>query len=378
MIKILHLYTSLDNGGVESFLFNYYSNFDRNKITFDFVVPTEKIGFLEEKLKNMNCNIYHLKKTRVSPFLRFREINKIMKDNNYDIVHVHGYRAILGLILAKKNNIKIRIMHSHMAFEKQNIIKKMIRYIIVFLINIFATDKFACGNDAAIWLYGKKKFLNNEIRIINNAIDLEKFKYNDEYRKIIRKAFHLTSREKLILNVARLSKQKNQLFLLDVMKNIVKKEKDYKLFIVGDGEDKDLLIDYVKKNELENFVLFLGLRKDINKILSASDIFVLPSLYEGLPVVLAEAQASGIECLVSKKITDEISITKSIKYLPIQNVDEWVNKIMNSSYNQNRIIGYEAMVNSKFDIKSESRKLFDYYTKRYYDVYAEEIRKEKK
>ena len=265
-----------------------------------------------------------------------------------------------------------------MAFEKQNIIKKMIRYIIVFLINIFATDKFACGNDAAIWLYGKKKFLNNEIRIINNAIDLEKFKYNDEYRKIIRKAFHLTSREKLILNVARLSKQKNQLFLLDVMKNIVKKEKDYKLFIVGDGEDKDLLIDYVKRNELENFVFFLGLRKDINKILSASDIFVLPSLYEGLPVVLAEAQASGIECLVSKKITDEISITKSIKYLSIQNVDEWVNKIMNSSYNQDRIIGYEAMVNSKYDIKSESRKLFDYYTKRYYDAYAEEIRKEKK
>ncbi len=375
MIKVLHMFTSLDNGGVESFLFNYYSNFDRNEISFDFVVPSEKIGFLEEKLKQMNCKIYHLKNSKISPFLRFKEINEIIKENKYDIVHTHGYRAILGLILAKKNNIKVRIMHSHMAFEKEGILKRITRFIIVILINIFATDKFACGNDAAIWLYGKKAFLKNKIKIINNAIDLEKFKYNETNRLTIRNEFNLNNKDKLMINVARLTEQKNQIFLLNVMKTIAVTNNNYKLFLIGEGEDKEKLIDYVNKNNLSSSVFFLGVRKDINKILSAADIFLLPSLYEGLPVVLAEAQASGIKSLVSNNITNEISVTSLIKYLSIDCLDEWIINIMDTDYNLKRIDGYNCMKNSKYDIKSESKKLFDYYKKRYYESYSKQIRK---
>lgn len=369
MIKVLHMFTTLDNGGVESFLYNYYEAMDKEKIEFDFIVSGEKKGFLEEKMEKMNSSIFHVSKFKKNPFKQLKQVNKIIKENNYDIVHIHGYKSIIGLILAKKNKVKIRIAHSHMAYVKENVFQKIIRKITVLLINCLATDKFACGIDAAKWLYGKKKYDNNEIKIINNAVDLKKFKYNEKNRIKIRKEFKIKNDEILLCDVARLTKQKNQIFLLDLIENIKNESKKYKLLLVGNGEDEQKLKEFVNINNLEDYVIFAGIRTDVNEILSGIDFFLLPSLYEGLPVVLAEVQASGAYCIVSDTVTREVAVTNTIYYLSINNYKEWENKINNLLNNDNdRNLGYIDMQNGKYDISYQANHLFDFYSNRLKDL----------
>lgn len=364
MIKILHLFTTLDNGGVESFLYNYYSKMDHNKIRFDFVVPCDDIGFLENKMIDFGGCVYHVAKFKVNPLKQINQLNKIMKNGNYDVVHCHGYKSILGIILAKKNGIKVRIMHSHMAYVKENFFSCLFRKIVVFIINRLATDKFACGIDAAKWLYGESDYNNGSVKIINNAIDLKRFRYNNVYRDEIRSELSLNiDNEILIGNIARLTEQKNQMYSLKIMKTLISEGYNAKLILVGNGEDKEKLVAECQKLNIVDSVYFLGVRTDISKILSALDVFILPSLYEGLPVVLAEVQASGLNCLVSSSVTKEISLTSNIEYLDLDNnVDQWIKEIKKMCNNRvNRIKCNDMMKRGKYDVEYQADKLFEFY-----------------
>lgn len=362
MIKVLHMFTTLDCGGVESFLYNYYSSIDRKKVRFDIIVPGNEIGYLEPEFRKMGSNVFHVSTAHKNFFKQYKEINQIIKNGNYDIIHCHGYKSIIGLVLGKKNKCKVRIIHSHMAYVKENVLDYLFRKFCLFLIKVYSTDKFACGIDAAKWLYGKSDYEKGNVTVINNAINLDKYYFNKEIRNLYKKKLNLDNNI-IIGNIARLTYQKNQLFLLEIMKIIVKKNKNYKLLLVGNGEDEELLKDSVEKMGLNNNVIFLGLRKDVPELLSVMDIFALPSRYEGLPVVLAEAQASGIVSLVSDNITQELNITNTIKYLPIFDVESanyWANEILKfdtKTIIENREKNCKLMQHSIYDIKEQSKLL---------------------
>ena len=372
MIRVLHLFTTLDNGGVESFLYNYYSNMNHKEIVFDFVVPGEKRGFLEDDIEGMNSHIYHVVLFKKHPFLQLKQLSNIIKNGNYDVIHCHGYKSFIGIVLGKKYHISNRIIHSHMAFVKESFISKIGRKIITFIIKKSSTDFFVCGLDAAKWLYGEKFYNSGNVKIINNAIDLDRFKFNSSNRNLFRKELHISD-EILIGNVARLSKQKNQIYSLKIIKKLLDEKINAKLVLIGNGEDEELLKKEAKKLRVDSSTLFLGIRSDVNRLLSGLDIFILPSLYEGLPVVLAEVQASGLNCLVSNTVTDEIKVTDNIYYLPLNDdCANWVNYIKKicKQKKYDRIKNYNNMKGGKYDIKCQSEELYKYY--------YEKCRREKK
>lgn len=364
MIKVLHLFTTLNNGGVESFLYNYYSNMDRSVIRFDEVVCGKDIGYMEPMFKKLNSKVYHVERFKNNPIKHCVSVAKIIKEGNYDIIHCHGYKSIIGLIFAKKYGCKVRIIHSHMAYTKENFIERIIRKLIVFIAKKLATDKFACGIDAAKWLFGSEEFNKGKVDIINNAIDIHKYSYSEEKREKIRNELNIKN-EFVIGNVARLTYQKNQEYLLGIMKEIVKDYPTSKLLLVGEGEDRLKLERICKELNISNNIIFLGVREDVADILSAIDIFVLPSKYEGLPVVLAEVQASGLTSVISDSITEEINVTGKIYYYSLdKNHKFWKKKIINTylkNKNNNRVNIGKTMLKGKYDINFQSDELYNYY-----------------
>lgn len=366
MIRVLHLFTTLNNGGVESFLYNYYSHMDQTVIRFDEVVPGEEIGYMEPMFKKLNSKVYHVERFKNNPIKHCISVAKIIREGNYDIIHCHGYKSIIGLIFAKKYGCKVRIIHSHMAYTKENFIERIIRKLIVFIAKKLATDKFSCGIDAANWLFGSEEVDKGKVDIINNAIDIHKYSYSEEKREKIRNELNIKN-EFVIGNVARLTYQKNQEYLLDIIKELIKIMPKSKLLLIGEGEDEKILKRKCNELKIQENVEFLGLREDISTILSALDFFVLPSRYEGLPVVLAEVQAAGLYALISDTVTKEINVTNTLNYFSLsKSPKEWSNnivKIYKESKKNNRNENASKMQNGKYDIVYQANNLLERYNK---------------
>ncbi len=251
-----------------------------------------------------------------------------------------------------------------MAFETLNTRSRIVKNIMVAFANKCCNVKLACGIDAARWLYGERTYKDGDITIINNAIDINHFLYKDSNRLSKRKELHLED-SFVVGNIARLSFQKNQEFILDVIKIVSRKVPSIKLVLVGDGEDKQKLLEKSKALGIYDKVLFLGVRKDIPELFSAFDIFALPSRFEGLPVVLVEAQAAGIKSLVSDNVTKEIRITNRLHYLPLD-CNLWADeiyKIFRVKYlgTKNRIDYGKKLYKSKYDIDLQVKKLISLY-----------------
>ena len=363
MIKVLHLFTTLDSGGVESFLFNYYSHIDRKKIQFDFIVPGKEQGFLEDKMKELGGKVYHVPLLREKPLHQFLSLARIIKKGDYDIVHCHGYKSAIGLILSKIIGCKIRIIHSHMAYVTENSFQKVLRKLVTILVKILATHWFACGEDSAKWLYGEKAYKDGKIEIIFNAIDLKKYQFLSDVREKGRRELDVSN--KFVLgNIARLSDQKNQSYLFSILKELILIKPNVMLLLVGNGEDEQKLKQRALELNLTPYVLFLGRRTDISNLLSAMDVFLLPSKYEGLPVSLVEAQASGLQILSSDTVTQEVNVTKNISYLPIneESVLLWKDKVLSlTSEESNRFTINDSMTDGPYDICYQASKLLNRY-----------------
>lgn len=361
-IKVLHLFTTLDAGGVESFLYNYYINI-KEEIQFDFIVPGNSIGFYEKELSNYGSKIFHVPLLKKSPVSQISQIYKIMKSNNYDIIHCHGYKSFIGLIIGFLCGCKVRILHSHMVYVNESRYQILIRKFTMLIANLFLTEKFACGIDAAKFLFGKKEYEKGNVRVINNAVDIDKFKFNVLSRNTIRDEFKISNDTFLLGNIGRLTYQKNQEFLLDLAKIFKDNKSNIKTILIGEGEDYNNLLQAIEKECLHDYVLLVGKRKDIPEILSAIDLFILPSRFEGLPVVLAEVQAAGLKSLVANTITKEINVTDSIEYLSLKSgTDVWINRIYElkeESYDREKVA--LKMKDTKFDLKKQAVNLINIY-----------------
>jgi len=363
MIRILHVFGKLNRGGAETMVMNLYHNIDRDKIQFDFVVHTDEDCDYFEEIKELGGRIYTVPRYRVINHFKYKKAwsEFFKKHPEYKIIHGHvRSTALIYLKIAKKYGLKT-ISHSHSTSSGSGI-KSVVKNILQFPIRYIADYFFACSKEAGLWLYGRKTCENSNFYIVKNAIDIQKYRFNIDIRNKIRKEFNLEDKF-VIGHIGRFVPVKNHTFLIDVFYEIYKTNKDAVLFLIGDGELKEIIMKKVKKLNIQNSVIFTGVRNDVPMLLQAMDVFVFPSLHEGLGLVLIEAQAANLKCVVSDKIPTEAFVTPNIKSLSLKDsINTWKNEILNCK-NDRTDYSYNKKLLDMYDIKHTSKWIFDFYSK---------------
>lgn len=363
MIKVLHIMSSIGTaGGVQSLVWNYYKHMDENVTKLDFAVFNRKMDGFEKGFLDKGSKIHFVTPRRKNFLKHIKELSAAIKADDYDIVHIHqDYLGWLTLIVAWACGIKKRIIHTHKANLEQSLIKKIEKFVLTKITCIFATHYFACGIEAAKWTFGEKKYNKNMVYVLNNAIEMSNYNFDEETRKRMRDRFGFGENYIVLGNVARFTYQKNHELLIDVFTALYKKDNNYRLMLVGDGENFEKIKATVAERGLENAVLMLGSRKDVKDLLQAMDMFILTSRFEGLPVTLVEAQGTGLNCICSSTTTKEINIDNRITYITCdRDIDEWVQKI-EAKKNAKRVVNHETLKDSGFDIVTEANKLVGKY-----------------
>lgn len=358
MIRVLHIVPALIGGGVENLLLNYYSHMDRDKFKFDFIVHGENIGVLESTFESLNSKIYHIPTKHESFFKNLKAMKQIIMDGNYDVVHAHqGTVGVFPMFYAKRAGVKVRITHSHIAYVKKNFFEKIIDIILLPFLKRYSTHWFACGLDAGRFLWGDKAVEKGKVIVMKNAIEIDKFTFNADLRN--RKRKKLGVNDKFVIgNIGRFSYQKNHEFLIEVFFEIYKINNNAILLLIGGGELEDDVKNQVSKLGLSEVVKFLGIRNDVPELLQAMDVFVLPSRYEGLPVVLVEAQTAALKSIVSDTITKEVKVTSYLEYISLESSPQcWANKVLKYINGYERCNTSEEIKNGGYDIRLEAGKL---------------------
>ncbi len=368
-LRVLHILSGMNHGGAEAMIMNYYRNIDRNKIQFDFLLTSSKRGAYFDEIESLGGKIYIISPlTLKTMHLYLRDLNRFFKcRREYIIVHSHtSSKSVFPLLIAKINNVPVRVCHAHNS-KSEGGYKGVIRDLLKLPLKFIATDFFACGEKAAVWLYGKSYVKKHKVKIISNAIDSKKYSFDIEKRKDIRKKFDIE--DKLVVgHIGRFNLQKNHDFLIDVFYEIHKKFADSVLMLIGDGELRKEIEKRTEMRMLNDNVILTGPRNDVHELLQAMDIFIFPSLYEGLPVSVIEAQASGLNCILSECITKEVEVTDLISYMSLEEYcEKWAQKaidIMNSANCMNRTKYNEILGSSQFEINESSKILENFYIER--------------
>ena len=354
IIKVAQVIGIANNGGVESIIWNYYRHIDRERIQFDFLVESESKIINKDEIEKLGGRLIIIPSYK-NPLLYMKKLKKIFEQNKYDIVHSNmNALSVFTLKAAKKANIKVRIAHSHSTSNKKEYIKNIIKNILKLFSRKYATNFFACSEVAGRWLFGNKQFNSGKVVIIRNGIELNRFYYNPIKRDELRNKFNLTGNF-VIGTVGRLVTQKNHIFLLNVFKKVLIEKKESKLVIIGDGPEKDKLIDHSLKLGINDSVLFLDAVKNIYDYYNIMDCFAFPSLYEGLGMTAVEAQVNGLRALVSNDVPIDVKINENTIFLDlIENV--WAERIIDGNFVRDKNIDC-----SKFDIDKCAEKLTKLY-----------------
>lgn len=361
-IRIAHIVGKWLGGGVEAVIMNYYRHIDRSKIQFDFICDSDSTNIPYEEIDSLGGRVIIVPPYQ-KVFKYIKELIKIFKENNYKIVHSHiNTLSVFPLYAAKKAGVPVRIAHSHSTTNKKEWKKNLMKLVLRPFSKVFATDYFACSELAGRWLFGDKTFNEGKVYVLNNAIDLDKFKYDEKIRKSKRKELGIKDNEIVIGHIGRFVEQKNHRGLIDIFNEIHKLNNKTVLFLAGQGPLMEEMQEKVKSLDLENSVNFLGQRSDANELYQAFDVFLLPSLYEGLPVVGVEAQAAGLLCILSDDMTKETKVLETTEFLSLSSLPEvWANVVLQSYDNYKRKDTIDEITKNNFNIKKEASKLENKY-----------------
>lgn len=367
-IRIAQIIGKWVGGGVEAVIMNYYRAMNREKIQFDFICDEDSTNIPYEEIKSLGGKVI-----LIPPYQKLfkyqRVLKKILREGNYKIVHSHiNALSVFPLRIAKKVGVPIRIAHSHSTTNKKEWKKNFFKSILKPFSKVYATNYFCCTEHAGRWLFGNKKYENGEIYILNNAINLEKFIYNEKIRENKRAELKIDKDTIVLGHIGRFVEQKNHKFLINIFNEVHKKNINTKLILVGQGPLKKEIEQQIKQLNIEDYVLMLGQRADVNEIYQAFDIFLFPSLYEGLGMVAIEAQAAGNLCIVSTEIPKVAKVTKKMEFLDLSSPNQrWVDCILSAIDNigEKSDISIDEFVNAGYDIKQESIKLEKQYLKLY-------------
>lgn len=361
-IRILQVVTQMARGGLESRLMDIYRNIDRSRVQFDFYTFRLEKGIFDDEIINMGGKIYY----NNSIESRLTNINKefcdfLKANHKYKVVHAH-MNQWCGLLLksAKQASVPVRIAHSRTALNSNNL-KNIMKNIIKISTKKYSTHMFAVSEKAGRWLFGNKAFKNGLVQVWPNGIEINKYKFDKNIRENKRKELKIEDDSFVIMHVGNFTYAKNHDFLIDIFNLVKKKQKNAKLVCVGGG-NKESIRQKVKKLEIIDDVLFLGSRNDVPDLLQAADIFLFPSIYEGLPGAVLEAQASGLPCIISDVISNEICITSLVEQMSLKDsATIWANKVLEYSEEHERKDMSQEMIKAGFDIKEVSKKLEDFY-----------------
>lgn len=330
MKRLLCIVGGMNAGGAETFLMKLYRNIDREKYQMDFCVSKMEKGFYDDEIIKMGGKIIYTTAKSKNPFQSFISLYRIVKQNDYNYVmriSQHSLSA-LELLAAQIAGAKVRVFRSSNSNTMRGGISAILHKIFMFLPKKVANVKIAPSTPAGEFMFGKKAIEKKEVLFLKNGIPLENFMFDKSKRIDIRKALGIS--EQLVLgHIGRFSNQKNHEQLLDIFEKVLKQSPDSHLILIGEGELENQIFEKVKRLKIEEKVHFLGVRKDVADILSAIDVFVFPSIYEGMPNVIVEAQANGVPCVISNNITPEVEMCNNIFRLSLCDNDKWVNCILN-------------------------------------------------
>lgn len=357
-MKILYVLSYISrNGGVQSVVNNYYNhmNLEENQIDFLTLLPGDKE--MEDEWKKRGCNIYKIGGSEEKNLYLFcKEIEKFFqKHHDYDVIHSHQTNLDLFYLReAKKWKIPVRILHAH---STNCDISKFRMLILKLTSKLYANYFFACSEEAGKFIFGKKIKNDERFYVINNAIDVEKYIYNSKIREEQRNKNNIENNF-VIGNVARMVEIKNHEFLLKVFKEILAINKDAKLLLIGNGPLEEKLKKDAKELKIDKNVIFYGVTNKVNDLLQAMDVFILPSLFEGVPLTVIEAAASGTKYVISDKINSHLNKNNLELKISLEETPEfWAKEILEFATKYTKENQKKLLIDSKFDINIEANRL---------------------
>lgn len=348
----------MNRGGIETFMMNYVRHMDFNVVHIDFAVTGFEKGAYDDEIISMGCKIYKLPKKSKHPIAYQRSLRDVFSNGKYEIIHSHADAMSCWILkVAKECGVPVRIAHSHNTHHlTTNPFKFRINEFARKNINKYATNRFACSNEAGKWLFGDSLFA-----VIHNAIDTKEFAFDINKRKALREKYGVSEDTILLGHVGRFDTQKNHTFLIDMFAELSKKSNNYKLLCVGDGWLRDNIEKQIEDNDLTDKIILVGQKENARDYYNAFDLYVFPSLFEGLAFVLVEAQANGLTCLSSNEVPQETNLSGEDKmlYLPLEK-QAWVEKLLELG-KVDRYDGEKCVVEHGYDITREAKKLENIY-----------------
>ena len=361
-VRIAHVIGKLRNGGVESVVMNYYRNIDRTKIQYDFIIDSDSSNpVLQDEIESLGGKVIV-----VPPYQKPAEYHKalyrLFTENNYPLVYSHlNTLSVFPLFAAWRAGVKIRVAHNHSTAGKGEFKRNMMKYTLRPFAKVFPTHLCACSEYAGRWLFGDKAMDSGRVKVWPNAIDTERFAYNESVRDEIRMKLNLTGKF-VIGHAGRFMTQKNHNFLMDIFSEIRKRREDSVLLLAGDGPLFNMFRDKVRSAGLSDSVIFLGSVHDMERYYQAMDVFILPSLYEGLPVVGSEVQVSGLPFLCSDRVTSETKFCDNLRFMSLKrSASEWAEEALRISDGHVRKDMSIYARESGFDVKTQGERLSEWY-----------------
>lgn len=366
-IRIAMIMGKMIGGGVEAVVMNYYRFIDKSSVQFDFIIDSDSTHVPRKEIESLGGRIYE-----VSPYQKLpsylSDLKKIFHENNYQVVHSHiNALSVFPLSVAKKSGIPIRIAHSHSTASKGEYKKNILKNLLRPFSKCYPTHFMSPTAHAGEWLFGKNITTNNQLIILNNAIDTKRFNFSKSIRSQMRKKYTYSDSDFVIGTVGRFVWQKNHEFLVKTFKKVNTQLPYTKLILVGEGPLKDDLEQLVSELGIQKSVQFIKNSENIEDMYQMFDYFVFPSNYEGLGIVAIEAQIMGLPTLCSKNVPEEVGLTELCDFLELDlEPEHWAEYLINSIENRKmnaRISRKEEIQNKNYDISLEASKLVSIYNK---------------
>lgn len=367
-IRVLQVVGRMDRGGIETMLMNLYRRIDRDQVQFDFLAHYGREAAYNEEIRALGGRIYEMPALKDEKHVYYwrlfsyvRTLHKFFREHpEYQVIHGHMTNtAAIYMPIAQKHGVTCRISHSHNTRAKSGLLGAATDLLQKPICKC-ATDFFACSEGAKHWFYPEALVRSGQVRVLANAVDAQQYRFDPEQRRRVRRMLHLEGKLAVVC-VARFRPEKNQGFLLDVLRELCRLREEVVLIFAGEGPCEEAVKAKAKSSGLEAHTRFLGMRGDIPDVLSASDVFVLPSLWEGLPVTVIEAQANGLHCVVTEGLTEEMNALGMVEYVSLQKSPQVWAKALLRAASYPRQDTYAAMKASGYDINTTAPWLQDFY-----------------
>lgn len=344
--------------GISTVILDYYTYFEKEKYQLDIIASGDYSSQLVTEFQCIGVNVRYLPSRKIKALSYIKGFIQLIKKEKYDAIYLHGSSAIMSieLIIAKIYGVKIRVVHSHNTTCDHKMIDKLLRPIFY----RSYTKALACGTDAGKWLYGSRTF-----DVIKNGRNVDVYRFNEEKRREVRDRLAVDDNTILFGHVGNFNRQKNQHYLIRIFKIIITMNSEVKLFLIGDGSTKKMVMKMVADEGLTDYVVFTGTITNVSDMLQAMDMMFLPSLHEGLPLVVIEWQIAGLPCILSDNVTRECAYTDLVSFLPLSDPAEWAKKALEIAHVKRGKIADMMLAKARengFDLQENALILQKYFT----------------